>query len=154
MRASLNKDGQNLLTKHFLASPHVCDTIEGLILAYYELLYKRLYKIYKRLVVSIVLHLTTLSSTSVMECLHGKTTSYNLLEEIYAKFIGFFVCLQNYSEESIRHKNQDIYQNRTKQLLIPGCQRRCYGQYLHVVQHYIANLLHTYILLQDDRVRS
>ena len=35
-RASLNKDGQNLLTKHFLASPHVCDTIEGLILAYYE----------------------------------------------------------------------------------------------------------------------
>jgi hypothetical protein len=35
-RASLNKDGQNLPTKHFLASPHVCDTIEGLILACYE----------------------------------------------------------------------------------------------------------------------
>jgi hypothetical protein len=35
-RASLNKDGQNLLTKHFLASLHVCDTIEGLILAIYE----------------------------------------------------------------------------------------------------------------------
>jgi hypothetical protein len=30
---------------------------------------------------------------------------------------GFFVCLQNFSEESIRHKNRDIYQNRTKQLL-------------------------------------
>ena len=28
--------GQNLLTRHFLASLHVCDTIEGLILAYYE----------------------------------------------------------------------------------------------------------------------
>jgi hypothetical protein len=27
-RASLNKDGQNLLTKHFLASLHVCDTID------------------------------------------------------------------------------------------------------------------------------
>ena len=26
-RASLNKDEQNLLTKHFLAFPHVCDTI-------------------------------------------------------------------------------------------------------------------------------
>jgi hypothetical protein len=35
-RASLNKDGQNLLTKHFLASPHVCDTMEGLRLACYE----------------------------------------------------------------------------------------------------------------------
>jgi hypothetical protein len=35
-QASLNKDGQNLPTKHFLASPHVCDTIEGLILACYE----------------------------------------------------------------------------------------------------------------------
>ena len=32
-RASLNKDGQNLLTTHFLASLHVCDTIEGLRLA-------------------------------------------------------------------------------------------------------------------------
>jgi hypothetical protein len=35
-RASLNKIRQNLLTKHFLASLHVCDTIEGLILAYHE----------------------------------------------------------------------------------------------------------------------
>jgi hypothetical protein len=35
-RASLNKDVRNLLTTHFLAFPHVCDTIEGLILAYYE----------------------------------------------------------------------------------------------------------------------
>jgi hypothetical protein len=35
-RPSLNKVGQNLLTTHFLASLHVCDTIEGLILAYYE----------------------------------------------------------------------------------------------------------------------
>ena len=35
-RASLNKDGQDLPTKHFLAFPHVCDTIEGLILACYE----------------------------------------------------------------------------------------------------------------------
>jgi hypothetical protein len=33
---SLNKDGQNLLTTHFFASPHACDTIEGLKLAYYE----------------------------------------------------------------------------------------------------------------------
>jgi hypothetical protein len=32
-RASLNKVGQNLLTTHFLASLHVCDTIEGLRLA-------------------------------------------------------------------------------------------------------------------------
>jgi hypothetical protein len=52
----------------------VCDTIEGLSLAYYELLYKCLYKIDKRHVISIVLYLTTLSSTSVMACLHGKTT--------------------------------------------------------------------------------
>jgi hypothetical protein len=37
-RASLNKVGQNLLTTHFLASLHVCDSIEGLILAYYALL--------------------------------------------------------------------------------------------------------------------
>jgi hypothetical protein len=34
----------------------VCDTIEGLRLVYYELLYKCLYKIDKRLVISIVLH--------------------------------------------------------------------------------------------------
>ena len=34
----------------------MCDTIEGLRLAYYELLYKYLYKIDKRLVISIVLH--------------------------------------------------------------------------------------------------
>jgi hypothetical protein len=60
----------------------VCDTIEGLRLAYYEL-----HKIDKRLVISIVLHLTTLSSTSVMECLHGKTASYNLLEGIFANAV-------------------------------------------------------------------
>jgi hypothetical protein len=53
-------------------------------LAYYELLYKYLYKIDKRLVISIDVHLTTLSSTSVMACLHGKAASYNLLEAIYA----------------------------------------------------------------------
>jgi hypothetical protein len=35
-RASLDESGHNLLTKHFLASLHVCDTIEGLRLAYYE----------------------------------------------------------------------------------------------------------------------
>jgi hypothetical protein len=35
-RACSGEIGQNLLTTHFLASPHVCDTIEGLILAYYE----------------------------------------------------------------------------------------------------------------------
>jgi hypothetical protein len=34
----------------------VYDTIEGLILAYYELLYKCLYKIDKCLVISVVLH--------------------------------------------------------------------------------------------------
>jgi hypothetical protein len=38
-RASLNKDGQNFPTKYFLASLHVCDTIEGLILAYYDWLF-------------------------------------------------------------------------------------------------------------------
>ena len=69
----------------------MCDTIEGLILAYYELLYKRL-------VISIVLHLTTLSSTSVMECLHGKTASYNLLEGIFANAVAHEVqrlCVWN-----------------------------------------------------------
>ena len=86
-RASLNKVGQNVLTTHFLASPHVRDTREGLILAYYELLYKCLYKIDKRLVISIALHLATLSSTSVMACLHGKAASYNLLEGIYANAV-------------------------------------------------------------------
>ena len=40
-----------------------------------------------RLVTSIVLHLTTLSSASVMECLHGKAASYNLLEGIYANAV-------------------------------------------------------------------
>jgi hypothetical protein len=58
-RAFSGEIGQNLLSRHFLASLHVCDTIEGLILAYYELLYKCLYKIDKRLVISIVLHLTS-----------------------------------------------------------------------------------------------
>ena len=37
-RASLDEIGQNLLTTHFLASLRVCDTIEGLRLAYYALL--------------------------------------------------------------------------------------------------------------------
>jgi hypothetical protein len=55
-RACSGEIGQNLLTTHFLASLHVCHTIEGLRLAYYELLYKCLYKIDKRLVISIVLH--------------------------------------------------------------------------------------------------
>jgi hypothetical protein len=72
----------------FSASLHVCDTIEGLILVCYELLYKCLYKIDKRLVISIVLHLTTLSSASVMACLHGKAASYNLLEGIYANAVA------------------------------------------------------------------
>jgi hypothetical protein len=35
-RASLNKVGQNLLTTHFLASLHVCDTIEGLMSICYD----------------------------------------------------------------------------------------------------------------------
>ena len=35
-RACPGEIGQNMLTTHFLASLHVCDTIEGLILAYYE----------------------------------------------------------------------------------------------------------------------
>ena len=35
-RACSGEIGQNLLTTHFLASLHVCDTIEGLRLAYYE----------------------------------------------------------------------------------------------------------------------
>ena len=37
-RACSGEIGQNLLTMHFLAFLHVCDTIEGLILAYYALL--------------------------------------------------------------------------------------------------------------------
>ena len=53
-RACSGEIGQNLLTTHFLASLHVCHTIEGLRLANYELLYKCLYKIDKRLVISIV----------------------------------------------------------------------------------------------------
>ena len=32
--------------------------------------------------------MTTLSSTSVMACLHGKTASYNLLEGIYANAVA------------------------------------------------------------------
>jgi hypothetical protein len=35
-RACSVENGQNLLTTHFLASLHVCGTIEGLILAYYD----------------------------------------------------------------------------------------------------------------------
>ena len=38
-RACSGEIGQNLLTTHFLASLHVCDTIEGLILAYYDWLF-------------------------------------------------------------------------------------------------------------------
>ena len=37
-RACSGEIGQNLLTTHFLASLRVCDTIEGLRLAYYALL--------------------------------------------------------------------------------------------------------------------
>jgi hypothetical protein len=36
---------------------------------------EHLYKIDKRLVINIVLHLTTLSSASVMECLHGNAAA-------------------------------------------------------------------------------
>jgi hypothetical protein len=44
-----------------------------------------------------------------------------------------------------RNKKSQHILNRTKQLLsLHGCQRRCYDRYLHVVQHYLANLLHTY----------
>ena len=37
--------------------------------------------------------------------------SFFCSEEInFHRYIeGFFVCLQNYSEESIRHKNRDIF---------------------------------------------
>jgi hypothetical protein len=35
-RACSGQIGQNLLTTHFFASLHVCDTIEGLRLVYYE----------------------------------------------------------------------------------------------------------------------
>ena len=108
-RASLNKVGQNVLTTHFLASLLVCDTIEGLKLAYYELLYKYLYKIDKRLVISIVLHLTTLSSTSGMACLHGRTTSYNLLEGIYANAVAQEVerfCVESCNGCQVGHPSQ------------------------------------------------
>ena len=38
-QASLNTIGRNLLTTHFLASPHVYGTIEGLILVCYDWLF-------------------------------------------------------------------------------------------------------------------
>jgi hypothetical protein len=94
---------------HFLASLHVCDTIEGLRLACYELLYKRLYKIDKSLVVKIVLHLTTLSSTSVMACLHGKAAFYNLLEGIYANAVAQEVgrlCVESCNGCQVGHPSQ------------------------------------------------
>jgi hypothetical protein len=47
-RASLNKVGQNLLTTHFLASLHVCHTIEGLRLAYYAFLLQSWLGLYTR----------------------------------------------------------------------------------------------------------
>jgi hypothetical protein len=80
----------------------VHDTIEGLILAYYELLYKRL-------VIRIVLHLTTISSTSVMECLHGKTASYNLLEGIFANAVAHEVqrhCVESCNGCQVGHPSQ------------------------------------------------
>jgi hypothetical protein len=50
-RASLNKIGQNLLTTHFLASLHVCDTIERLILVRVPHMAKLLSKlIYSRVI--------------------------------------------------------------------------------------------------------
>ena len=39
-RARSGKTGQNLLTRHFLASLLVCDTIEGLRLVYYDWLFE------------------------------------------------------------------------------------------------------------------
>ena len=72
----------------------MCDTIEGLRLTYCDwlfdltLLYKRLYKFNERPVTSIVLHLTTLNSASVIECRHGKAASYNFLEGIYANAVA------------------------------------------------------------------
>jgi hypothetical protein len=80
----------------------VCDTKVGLILAYYELLYKRL-------VIRIVLHLTTISSTSVMECLHGKTASYNLLEGIFANAVAHEVlrfCVDSCNGCQVGHPSQ------------------------------------------------
>jgi hypothetical protein len=38
-RARSGEIGKNLLTRHFLASLHACDTIEGLMLAYYDWLF-------------------------------------------------------------------------------------------------------------------
>ena len=60
MRASLGEIGQNLLTKHFLASPHVYGTIEGLMLPYYDWLFDLTsvtIKFSKRLVTNIVCRL-------------------------------------------------------------------------------------------------
>jgi hypothetical protein len=63
-----------------------------------------------------------------------------------------------HSEASIRHKNRDIYQNRTKQLLSEhGCQRRCYGQYLHVVQQYLAKpptYIYTVKMTESDHKKA
>ena len=62
-----------------------------------------------RLVTSIVLHFTTRSSASVMECLHGKAASYNLLEGIYANAVAQDVetlCAESCNGCQVGHLSQ------------------------------------------------
>jgi hypothetical protein len=53
--------------------------------------------------------MTTFSSTSVMECLHGKAASYNLLEGIYANAVAQEVerlCVESCSGCQVGHPSQ------------------------------------------------
>ena len=53
--------------------------------------------------------MTTLSSASVMECLHGKATSYNLLEGIYANAVAHEVerlCVESCNGCQGGHRSQ------------------------------------------------
>ena len=110
----------------------------------YELLYKYLYKIDKRLVISIVLHLTTLSSTSGMACLHGKTTSYNLLEGIYANVVAHEVerlCVDSCNGCQAGHPSQ-----RQHDCLMMNENERCppgWQVYLNFVSRHTQNVPET-----------
>jgi hypothetical protein len=61
------------------------------------------------LITSIVLHLTTLSSASVMECLHGKAAAYSLLERICANAVAQEVerlCVESCNGCQVGHLSQ------------------------------------------------
>ena len=63
-----------MLTRHFLASLHVCDTIEGLRLVYYDWLFD--------LRTFIQTSCNKHSSASVMECLHGRNICNAVAHEV------------------------------------------------------------------------